>query len=110
MIDGDIENQVMNISAYVVEVYNFINVHSLKHALTSSVISGGKQLKAFYTYMINIYKYVQSHIMIYIQQDATLHSLFIYFWKTALHVSGGISTHHQEHIQLYLQHLAPVKL
>ena len=22
---------------------------------------------------------------------------FIYFWKTALHVSGGISTHHQEH-------------
>ena len=23
---------------------------------------------------------------------------FIYFWKTALHVSGGIFTHHQEHI------------
>jgi len=22
--------------------------------------------------------------------------------ETALHVSGGISTHHQEHIQLYL--------
>jgi len=21
---------------------------------------------------------------------------FIYFWKTALHVSGGIFTHHQE--------------
>ena len=30
---------------------------------------------------------------------------FIYFWKTALHVSGGISTHHQEHTQLYLQYL-----
>jgi hypothetical protein len=28
---------------------------------------------------------------------------------TALCVSGGISTHHQEHIQLYLQHLALVK-
>ena len=28
---------------------------------------------------------------------------FIYFWKTALHVSGGISTHHQEYKQLYLQ-------
>jgi len=29
------------------------------------------------------------------------------FLETALHVSGGISTHHQEyiHIQLYLQHL-----
>jgi len=23
---------------------------------------------------------------------------FIYFWKTALHVSGGSFTHHQEHI------------
>ena len=29
--------------------------------------------------------------------------------ETALHVSGGISTHHQEHTQLYLQHLALVK-
>ena len=35
---------------------------------------------------------------------------FIYFWKTALHVSGGISTHHQEHTELYLQYLVLVKL
>ena len=42
-------------------------------------------------------------ILIYIQQDATLHSLF--YLKTALHVSGGTSTRHQERIQLYLQHL-----
>jgi len=35
---------------------------------------------------------------------------FIYFWKTALRVSGGISTHHQEHTQLYLQYLVLVKL
>ena len=34
---------------------------------------------------------------------------FIYFLKTALHVSGGISTHHQEHTQLYLQYLVLVK-
>ena len=34
---------------------------------------------------------------------------FIYFWKTALHVSGGISTHQQEHTQLYLQQLVLVK-
>jgi hypothetical protein len=27
------------------------------------------------------------------------------YLDTALHVSGGISTHHQERIQLYLQHL-----
>jgi hypothetical protein len=42
-------------------------------------------------------------IRIYIQQDATLHSLF--YLKTALHISGGTTTHHQEGIQLYLQHL-----
>ena len=43
------------------------------------------------------------NIPIYIQQDAALHSLF--YLETALHVSGGTSTHHQECIQLYLQHL-----
>jgi hypothetical protein len=43
------------------------------------------------------------HIAIYIQQDATLHSL--YYLETALHVSGGTSTCHQERIQLYLQYL-----
>ena len=42
-------------------------------------------------------------ILIYVQQDATLHSLF--YLETALHVSGGTTTHHQERKQLYLQHL-----
>jgi len=35
-------------------------------------------------------------VLMYIQQDATLHNL---------HVSGGNSIHHQKRIQLYLQHL-----
>jgi hypothetical protein len=39
----------------------------------------------------------------YVQQDATSYSLF--YLETALHVSGGTSTHHQERIQQYLQHL-----
>jgi hypothetical protein len=39
----------------------------------------------------------------YIQQDAILHSLF--YPETALHISGGTITHHQERKQLYLQHL-----
>jgi hypothetical protein len=43
------------------------------------------------------------HIPIYSQQNATLRSLL--YLETALHVSGGTSTHHQEGIQLYLQHL-----
>jgi hypothetical protein len=43
-------------------------------------------------------------IPIYIQRDATLHSVF--YPETALHISGGTTTHHQEHKQLYLQHPA----
>jgi hypothetical protein len=46
---------------------------------------------------------VQCSIPIYIQKDATLHSLF--YLETALHVSGGTITHHKERIQLYVQHL-----
>jgi len=36
-------------------------------------------------------------------KDVTLQNLF--YLETALHVSGGTTTHHQERIQLYLQHL-----
>jgi hypothetical protein len=43
------------------------------------------------------------NILIHIQQDATLHSLF--YLETALHVSGGPTTHHQKRKQLYPQHL-----
>jgi hypothetical protein len=32
------------------------------------------------------------------------HTVYLYL-ETALNVSGGTSTHHQERIQLYLQHL-----
>jgi hypothetical protein len=46
---------------------------------------------------------IPSHILRYIQQDATLHSLF--YLENARHVSGGTITHHQDGKQLYLQHL-----
>jgi hypothetical protein len=45
----------------------------------------------------------RNNILRNIQQDATLHSLF--YLETAVHVSGGIITYHQERKQLYLQHL-----
>ena len=45
----------------------------------------------------------RNNILMHVQQDATLHSLF--YLETALHVSGGTITHHQERKQLYLQHL-----
>jgi hypothetical protein len=48
----------------------------------------------------------RKNTLIYIQQDATLHSLF--YLEIALHVSGGTTTHHQKRIQLYLQRLISV--
>ena len=46
--------------------------------------------------------------LIYVQQDATLHSLF--YLETTLHVSGCTTTHHQERKQLYLQRLVFVRM
>jgi len=69
-------------------------------------------MKRLYNYRIlhnyvnefNVYGSVHpNNILLYVQQDATLHSLF--YLETALHVSGGTITHHQERKQLYLQHL-----
>ena len=37
------------------------------------------------------------------------HNTVYLYLEIALHVSGGVSTHHQEHTQFYLQHLALVK-
>ena len=45
----------------------------------------------------------RKNILIHIQQDATFQSLF--YLETALHISGGTTTNHQECKQLYLQHL-----
>jgi hypothetical protein len=42
-------------------------------------------------------------VLIYIQQETTLNSLF--HLETALHVSDGTITHHQERKQLHLQQL-----
>jgi hypothetical protein len=43
----------------------------------------------------------RNNIPIYIQQHATLQSLF--YLENALHNSGGTITHYQERKQLYLQ-------
>ena len=54
----------------------------------------------------NFHGSVHRNIPIYIQQDATLHNLL--YLETALDVSGGTTTHHQERKQLYLQQLVNV--
>jgi len=51
----------------------------------------------------NFHGYMYRNNYSNIQRDATLHNLF--YLESALHVSDGTSTHHQERIQLYLQHL-----
>ena len=40
----------------------------------------------------------------YISNKTQRYTVYLYL-ETALRVSGGTSTHHQERIQLYLQHL-----
>jgi hypothetical protein len=63
----------------------------------------------FYVYFFNIRgPGHRKYIPMYIQHDADLHS-FLYM-EIDLHVSGGTSIHHQEPIQLYLQHLVFVTL
>jgi hypothetical protein len=46
--------------------------------------------------IVSIFKYISNKMQRY--------TVYLYL-ETALHVSGGTSTHHQERIQLYLQHL-----
>ena len=44
----------------------------------------------------------------YISNKMQRYRVYLYL-ETTLHVSSGTSTHHQEHIQLYLQHLVFVR-
>jgi len=46
--------------------------------------------------IVSIFQYISNKMQRYI--------VYLYL-ESALHVSGGTSTHHQEHIQMYLQHL-----
>ena len=48
-----------------------------------------------------------ANIFQYMSNKMQLYTVYLYL-KTALHVSGVTSTHHQERIQLYLQHLVSV--
>ena len=48
------------------------------------------------TCIVSIFQYIFNKIQRY--------TVYLYL-KTALHVSGGTSTHHQERIQLYVQRL-----
>jgi len=51
--------------------------------------------------IVNIFQYISNKMQLY---------TVCLYPETALHVSGGTSTHRQERIQLYLQHLVFVRL
>ena len=59
-----------------------------------------RSLDFFLTFMgpciVNIFQYISTKMQLY--------TVYLHL-ETALHVSGGTSTHHQEHIRLYLQHM-----
>ena len=55
-----------------------------------------EDLRFMGTCIVSIFQYIFNKIQRY--------TVYLYL-ETALHVSGGTSTHHQERIQLYLQHL-----
>ena len=54
----------------------------------------------FRSYKMKIFQYISNKMQRY--------TVNLYL-ETSLHVSAGKSTHHQEHTQLYLQHLVLVK-
>ena len=57
-------------------------------------------------YAANVENRVSSvHQYTRISNKMQRYTVYLYL-ETALHVSGGTSTHHRERIQLYLQHLA----
>ena len=88
-------------------------LHSLLYLETALRVSGGtsthhqERIKLYLQHLVFVTPLLLP-AAIYIQQDATLHSLL--YLETALHVSGVTSTHHQERIQLYLQHLVFLRL
>jgi hypothetical protein len=50
-----------------------------------------------------------SKFIVSISNKMQRYTVYLYL-ETSQHVSGSTSTHHQEHIQLYLQHLVFVTL
>jgi len=75
---------------------NFINpLNAELNPICHSLILLG-DLTFMGTCIVSIFQYISKKMQPY--------TVYLYL-ETALHVSGGTSTHHQEHIQLYIHHL-----
>ena len=60
-------------------------LHKIQHAVNYAIILGN--IKAVFNVHGSVHR---KNMLVYIQQDATLHSLF--YLETALHVAGGGTT------------------
>ena len=67
----------------------------------------GLELKSCTSRHLKLVKFC-SDIFLYISSKMQHNTVYLHL-ETALRVSGGISTHHQEHTKLYLQYLVFVK-
>jgi len=80
--------------------YEDLGEHSRCFATRRSLSAFIAQYKINLTFMgpwiLSVFQYISKKMQRY--------TVYLYL-ETALHVSGGTSTHHQERIQLYLQHL-----
>ena len=91
--------RMRHIVMWSVRLYNIF-----PHYLTNGKLQKKMLLNLKGVYKFNVHGSVhRKNILIYIQQDATLRSLF--YLENVLHVLGGTTTYHQERKQLYLQHL-----
>jgi hypothetical protein len=69
---------------------------TLREGFANNKIIRHEELQHFFCSPTTISQYISNKMQRY--------TVYLYL-ETALHVSGGSSTHYQERIQLYLQHL-----
>ena len=88
--------------------YKLVQCLRLKEALHTLGRSNDGYLTRYLSDTTLIFRWDSKMIFQYISNKMQRYTVYLYL-ETALLVSGGISTHHQEHTQLHLQHLVLVK-
>jgi hypothetical protein len=85
--------QILNMNS---GFYIFINPLNAELNLICHLLILLENLTFMGPYILGIFQYISNKTQRY--------TVYLYM-ETALHISGGTSTHHQKRLQLYLQHL-----
>jgi hypothetical protein len=96
----------MNLEFYVIAIFRIVDLQTspwkILWLFCSNCAPSFIFKKAFMgPCIINIFQFISNEMHLY--------AVYVHL-ETALHVSGGTSTHHQERIHLYLHHLVFVTL